>query len=178
MGPIAEQVTASTFHSFCARNLRAFSDLIGYDKTFSIYDDEEKHSALKDVLLSMQISQEDIDNINKLPFEEKNQKVNQIYHNLSKPNNVEYTYKANYPIDTDSFFQDIRFFDGTKFKENVDIIVGGSPCQAFSSNGKRAGLEDTRGTLFYDYARLVQEIQPKAFIFENVKGLLRKSFDM
>lgn len=61
IGPIAEQVTASTFHSFCARNLRAFSDLIGYDKTFSIYDDEEKHSALKDVLLSMQISQEDID---------------------------------------------------------------------------------------------------------------------
>ena len=118
------------------------------------------------------LSQEDIDNINKLPFEEKNQKVNQIYHNLSKPNNVEYTYKANYPIDTDSFFQDIRFFDGTKFKENVDIIVGGSPCQAFSSNGKRAGLEDTRGTLFYEYARVIKESQPKCFIFENVRGMI------
>ena len=118
------------------------------------------------------LSQEDIENINKLPFEEKNQKVNQIYHNLSKPNNVEYTYKANYPIDTDSFFQDIRFFDGTKFKENVDIIVGGSPCQAFSSNGKRAGLEDTRGTLFYEYARVIKESQPKCFIFENVRGMI------
>ena len=57
---------------------------------------------------------------------------------------------------------------GRKFKENVDIIVGGSPCQAFSSNGKRAGLEDTRGTLFYEYARVIKESQPKCFIFENV----------
>lgn len=61
IGSIAEQVTASTFHSFCARNLRTFADLIGYDKTFSIYDDEEKCSTLRDVFLSMQISQEDVD---------------------------------------------------------------------------------------------------------------------
>jgi DNA (cytosine-5)-methyltransferase 1 len=45
-------------------------------------------------------------------------------------------------------------------------------CQAFSSVGKRRGFEDTRGTLFYEYARLVKEIQPKVFIYENVKGLL------
>ena len=54
----------------------------------------------------------------------------------------------------------------------MDLFVGGSPCQSFSTYGRRKGLEDTRGTLFYDYARLVMEIQPKAFIFENVTGLL------
>ena len=54
----------------------------------------------------------------------------------------------------------------------MDLFVGGSPCQSFSTYGHKRGLEDTRGTLFYDYARLVQEIQPKAFIFENVTGLL------
>ena len=51
-------------------------------------------------------------------------------------------------------------------------MVGGSPCQAFSSNGKRGGLADTRGTLFYEYARIISEVHPKAFIFENVKSLL------
>ena len=50
--------------------------------------------------------------------------------------------------------------------------MGGSPCQAFSMVGKRLGLEDTRGTLFYDFARVVSETQPKLFIYENVKGLL------
>jgi len=51
------------------------------------------------------------------------------------------------------------------------MIVGGSPCQPFSIIGRRAGLEDARGTLFYEYARLIKEIQPKVFIFENVVGL-------
>ena len=54
----------------------------------------------------------------------------------------------------------------------VDLVYGGPPCQAFSVFGKRLGLEDTRGTLVYDYIRVVREIQPKSFIFENVKGLL------
>ena len=54
----------------------------------------------------------------------------------------------------------------------MDIFIGGSPCQSFSTYGNKKGLEDVRGTLFYDYARLVKEIQPKAFIFENVTGLL------
>lgn len=51
-------------------------------------------------------------------------------------------------------------------------MVGGSPCQAFSVAGKRLGLEDARGTLFYEFARVVKESKPKIFIFENVKGLL------
>ena len=51
-------------------------------------------------------------------------------------------------------------------------MVGGSPCQSFSTNGKRGGFADTRGTLFHEYARIIEEVQPKCFIFENVKGLI------
>ena len=52
------------------------------------------------------------------------------------------------------------------------MIVGGSPCQSFSIAGRRGGFEDTRGTLFYEYVRLVKEMQPKVFIYENVYGVL------
>lgn len=53
-----------------------------------------------------------------------------------------------------------------------DILVGGFPCQAFSVAGKRLGFEDTRGTLFFDVARIIKEKKPKLFVLENVKGLL------
>ena len=59
-----------------------------------------------------------------------------------------------------------------EFKDKIDLFIGGSPCQSFSISGKRLGLEDTRGTLFYEYARLVDEMQPKVFIYENVPGML------
>ena len=58
------------------------------------------------------------------------------------------------------------------FKKDNDMVVGGSPCQAFSVAGKQAGFEDTRGTLFFEYAKVVKETQPKYFLFENVKGML------
>src|SRR5699024_7030598 len=58
------------------------------------------------------------------------------------------------------------------FKEKNDIVVGGSPCQSFSLAGARKGFEDTRGTLFFEYAKVVKETQPKYFLFENVKGML------
>ena len=83
------------------------------------------------------------------------------------------TYFANYDIDEKDFHYDVRFLDGRKYKNKVDLFVGGSPCQAFSIMGYQKGFEDTRGTLFYEYARLVKEIQPKVFIFENVQGLLK-----
>lgn len=54
----------------------------------------------------------------------------------------------------------------------VDLLVGGAPCQAFSMVGKRKGFDDTRGTLFREYARIIKECQPKVFIFENVKGMI------
>jgi DNA (cytosine-5-)-methyltransferase len=57
-------------------------------------------------------------------------------------------------------------------KGELDLLSGGAPCQSFSYAGKKLGLEDTRGTLFYHYARFLKKLQPKMFLFENVKGLL------
>ena len=57
-------------------------------------------------------------------------------------------------------------------KGDLDLLSGGAPCQAFSYAGKRLGLEDARGTLFYHYAVFLQKLQPKAFLFENVRGLV------
>ncbi|MBR0290376.1 MAG: DNA cytosine methyltransferase, partial [Selenomonadaceae bacterium] len=54
----------------------------------------------------------------------------------------------------------------------LDLLSGGAPCQAFSYAGKRLGLEDARGTLFYHYAIFLSKLQPKTFLFENVRGLL------
>lgn len=102
---------------------------------------------------------------------EKESIIRDLY--LAKGENyMERSYKANYEIAPGRFFQDIRFLKGEKYKGEVDIIVGGSPCQAFSCNGKRGGFEDTRGTLFYEYARVIKESQPKCFIYENVKGMV------
>lgn len=85
---------------------------------------------------------------------------------------VKQSYFANYKINKEDWHDDVTKFSATKYKNKVDLLVGGSPCQAFSMVGKRKGLEDTRGTLFYDFARVVSESQPKVFIYENVKGLL------
>ncbi|EDP95407.1 DNA (cytosine-5-)-methyltransferase [Kordia algicida OT-1] len=66
----------------------------------------------------------------------------------------------------------IKSFDFSKYKDKVEIVTGGFPCQAFSYAGKRLGLEDARGTLFYEFARVVKEVSPPICIGENVKGLL------
>ena len=92
--------------------------------------------------------------------------------NTKKHNFVEDSYKANYKISNNLFFQDVKLFDGTDFRTELDFFVGGSPCQSFSIAGKRGGFEDTRGTLFYEFARLVREIRPKVFLYENVFGVL------
>ena len=67
---------------------------------------------------------------------------------------------------------DIRNFDFTEYQSKVDVVTGGFPCQAFSYAGKKLGLNDARGTLFYEFARVVQEVKPVICIGENVKGLL------
>ena len=85
---------------------------------------------------------------------------------------VKKSYFANYKIDEDRWHDDVTNLSAKKYKYKVDLLVGGSPCQSFSMVGKRGGLEDTRGTLFYDFARIISECRPKVFIFENVKGLL------
>jgi DNA (cytosine-5)-methyltransferase 1 len=84
---------------------------------------------------------------------------------------VKQSYLANYEIGMLDWHSDITTFSAKKYKGKIDLLVGGSPCQAFSMVGKRLGMEDTRGTLFYDFARVVKESQPKVFIYENVKGL-------
>lgn len=67
---------------------------------------------------------------------------------------------------------DVKNVDFTQWQDKVDFISGGFPCQAFSYAGKKGGLNDTRGTLFFQLARAVSEVQPKVFMGENVKGLL------
>jgi len=67
---------------------------------------------------------------------------------------------------------DIKDFNFSTFKNKVDIVTGGFPCQAFSYAGKKLGLNDARGTLFYEFARVVQEINPAICLGENVRGLL------
>ncbi|HTB99105.1 MAG TPA: DNA (cytosine-5-)-methyltransferase, partial [Ferruginibacter sp.] len=84
---------------------------------------------------------------------------------------VKQTYFANYEIGASDWHNDVTQFSAKKYKGKLDILIGGSPCQAFSMVGKRKGLEDIRGTLFYDFARIVDETKPKVFIYENVKGL-------
>lgn len=82
------------------------------------------------------------------------------------------TYFANYKIEEKNWFGDVRDFNAETFKDKIDLYVGGSPCQSFSIMGKRKGLEEARGTLFFDYARLISESQPKVFVYENVTGML------
>lgn len=119
------------------------------------------------------INEKEIDYINNVKdIVQRENYVKSLYAKTKKENFMEKSYKANYQINDKDFYQDIRFIDGEIYKGQVDLLVGGSPCQSFSVNGKRGGFADTRGTLFYEYARIIKESQPKCFIFENVKGML------
>ena len=106
---------------------------------------------------------------------EKKRFADKLYADNSRQRNfVKTAYMANYgdKLSEDDFHLDIRFLDGTDYKDsNIDLLVGGSPCQAFSDVGAKYGLNDTRGTLFYEFARIVKETQPRVFIYENVRGL-------
>lgn len=85
---------------------------------------------------------------------------------------VKQSYFENYNILEENWYNDVMDINGKKYLNRIDLLVGGSPCQSFSMIGKRKGLDDTRGTLFYEFARVVKESQPKVFIYENVKGLI------
>ncbi|MCT4614725.1 MAG: DNA (cytosine-5-)-methyltransferase [Marinifilaceae bacterium] len=67
---------------------------------------------------------------------------------------------------------DIRNVSFSDYKNKVDVITGGFPCQAFSYAGKKLGFKDARGTLFYEFARVVKEVMPPICVGENVRGLL------
>ena len=80
------------------------------------------------------------------------------------------TLRMNHP-EWDIIEGDVRNVDFTPLRDKVDFLSGGFPCQAFSYAGKQGGFDDTRGTLFFELARAVNEIRPKVFMGENVKGL-------
>lgn len=86
--------------------------------------------------------------------------------------NCKKSYFANYEISDDRWCPDVHNLNAKPYRYKVDLLVGGAPCQAFSLVGKRRGFDDTRGTLFREFARIVKECQPKVFIFENVRGML------
>lgn len=98
--------------------------------------------------------------------------VDSLYNGMESRNKVKQSYMANYEIDENDFHWNVAFLDGKQYKDQVDLFVGGSPCQSFSLVGKQRGLEDTRGTLFYEFARLIDEIKPKVFIYENVRAVI------
>ncbi|MCQ2198323.1 MAG: DNA cytosine methyltransferase [Paludibacteraceae bacterium] len=107
-----------------------------------------------------------------MTMKEREQYVNNLYKLTGEHNYVKDAYFANYDIKEEHWHEDVRFLDANEYKGNLDIMVGGSPCQSFSNYGKKLGLEDVRGTLFYDYARVINEAKPKVFIYENVQNLL------
>ena len=102
----------------------------------------------------------------------RKKRVDSLYDGMEQRNKVKQSYTANYKVDEKDFHWNVCFLDGKQYENNVDLFVGGSPCQSFSLVGKQRGLEDTRGTLFYEYARLIDEIKPKVFIYENVRAVI------
>lgn len=82
------------------------------------------------------------------------------------------SYAANYDIDPEHFHKDINDLDGTQYRGKVDVIVGGSPCQDFSIAGLRKGAEGQRGVLIWQFFRIIKEVMPPVFIYENVKGMV------
>ncbi len=81
------------------------------------------------------------------------------------------TLRTNRP-DWNVIESDIHDVNFKPYRDKIDFVSGGAPCQAFSYAGKRLGFGDTRGTLFAEFARCVKEVSPKMFLFENVQGLL------
>ena len=85
------------------------------------------------------------------------------------------TYKANFNTEGEVEWHDITKVTDEQAGElrgKVDLITGGFPCQAFSMAGKRRGFDDTRGTLFFEIARIARILRPRYLLLENVKGLL------
>jgi DNA (cytosine-5)-methyltransferase 1 len=87
------------------------------------------------------------------------------------------TYKANFDTEGEVEWHDITAVTDEDVRQlgSVDIITGGFPCQAFSVAGKRGGFNDTRGTLFFEIARIARILKPRYLLLENVKGLLNHS---
>lgn len=129
----------------------------------------ERLGMLHEKILTLEIHKE----LDKLEtYDEKKAYVDALYKGKESQNQVKKSYMANYKLPDRHFHWNVSFLDGSEYADKVDLFVGGSPCQSFSLVGKQRGLEDTRGTLFYEYARLVKEIRPKVFIYENVRAVM------
>lgn len=156
---------------------RKFIELIHaidhYNLDSQIVIEFEKEGRKSPVKHKLAINQEQILALTPgMSMKEREAYVNARYNAMNEHNYVKDAYFANYKIKEENWHEDIRFFDAKDFRGHLDIMVGGSPCQSFSNYGKKLGLEDVRGTLFYDYARVIDEAQPKVFIYENVQNLL------
>ncbi|WP_241091424.1 DNA cytosine methyltransferase [Campylobacter showae] len=82
------------------------------------------------------------------------------------------SYLANHEIDETKFYRDVTELDARPYAGQIDILIGGSPCQDFSIAGQRAGENGERGNLIWQFYRVVSEARPSIFVYENVKGLL------
>lgn len=97
--------------------------------------------------------------------------ANEILPNMAKAYELNHPSVKVYRKDIKDFgIEDLKNDFGIK-KGEVDLIVGGPPCQAYSTVGKRL-IDDPKGKLFQEYYRILKELNPKVFLFENVKGLL------
>ena len=135
-----------------------------------VQDLSQRTGQLHEKIIYMKI-QRDLDALGN-DWAARKKMVDDLYKGLESRNKVKQSYKANYDIDDDHFHWNVAFLNGKQYRDEVDLFVGGSPCQSFSLVGKQRGLEDTRGTLFYEYARLIDEIRPKVFIYENVRAVI------
>ena len=165
--------------SYCRDNAR-FPLPIGLS---SVYDGYDGYNVVRSLLdISQRVGQL-YEKINTLEiqlrlegmgddWDARKKYVDGLYGKVWDRNMVMRSYTANYDIDPKDFHWNICFLDGKQYEGQVDLFVGGSPCQSFSMMGKQRGLEDTRGTLFYEFARLVKEVRPKVFIYENVRSVL------
>jgi len=82
------------------------------------------------------------------------------------------SYLHNHGEPTSNFYKDIRDMDGTKYKGEIDLYHLSPPCQSYSLAGRRGGAADERGGLMFSAIKSINEVQPKMFTIENVKGLL------
>ena len=179
LSALDEEATATQFSSNDSINWEKYypvlKQLYSYQETVNakriikeIRDIAERIGMIHEKIKTFEV----LSTIKPMDYPEKKQYVDKLYEDKLNQNNVRKSYLANYKLDPKDFHWNVSFLDGTQYKGKVDLFVGGSPCQSFSLVGKQRGLEDTRGTLFYEFARLVKEIEPKVFIYENVKALL------
>ena len=82
-----------------------------------------------------------------------------------------YAHAHSIPADIREVTAAVLLKEANLHRGEIDIVLGGPPCQAFSVFGQRKGLKDPRGNLVWEYLRIIREVQPEAFVFENVAGL-------